>query len=252
MKPHFLIHWTDEVDSTNNELLRGRDTLPGGYILAARHQTAGRGQRGNDWKDSKGENLTFSALLRPGSDGLPAIAARDQFTVSEAAAVSVRDLLRAHGAKVKVKWPNDIYFRDKKICGMLIENSLAGEDVAVSIVGIGININQKEFSPALMNPTSLTLITGETYGLEELLDEFAEIFSGRLALTGDTEGRARLRADYLDGMYRLEEEHDYALRSDGSTFRGTIKGISEEGMLLVEMPDKTLKSFGFKDISYII
>jgi len=252
MKCKFPISWVDEIDSTNSALLRDTDKIPSGTLLAARHQTAGRGQRGNSWKDAAEDNLTFSIMLKPGKGGIPEVKAREQFVLSEAASLAVRDLLRGEGAGVRIKWPNDIYFRDRKICGMLLENGLDADRIAFSVVGIGININQSDFSPELLNPVSLKKITGRNYNTELLLEKFADIFAEKISLSATPEGREALKADYLDGLYRLEEEASYTDCTGGGVFRGRIKGITDIGRLLVEMPDGKIRDFGFKEISYII
>jgi len=135
---------------------------------------------------------------------------------------------------------------------MLLENGLDADRIAFSVVGIGININQSDFSPELLNPVSLKKITGRNYNTELLLEKFADIFAEKISLSATPEGREALKADYLDGLYRLEEEASYTDCTGGGVFRGRIKGITDIGRLLVEMPDGKIRDFGFKEISYII
>ena len=130
---------------------------------------------------------------------------------------------------------------------MLIENSLLQENVSYSIIGIGLNVNQVQFNPALMNPVSMSKITGETYDIREVLDRFLGHFSEEL----DSE-RPLIRQRYLSHLYRLGELHSYTDCKSGEVFEGTITGISKRGLLRVGMPDGTIKEFGFKEISYII
>ena len=158
----------EETDSTNNYLHARANPkeLPEGSVVWADFQTAGRGQIGNAWESEAGANLTFSAVLYPSF--LPA---NRQFLISQIAALSVKQLLDKYTGEVTIKWPNDIYWRDRKICGMLIENDLSGMSIYSSIIGIGININQKEFRSNAPNPVSLYQITGREYDLEQLMEE---------------------------------------------------------------------------------
>ena len=153
----------EETTSTNNYLrgLVGKESLPEGSIVVTEYQTAGRGQVGNTWESEPGKNLMFSIILYP--DFLPA---NRQFLISQIAALSVKETLDAYVDGITVKWPNDSYWHDQKICGMLIENDLTGHSLYCSVIGIGININQREFLSDALNPVSLVQITGREYDRE--------------------------------------------------------------------------------------
>lgn len=247
MKQDMTIKWLETVDSTQDEIRRQLKVLANLSVVAALNQTAGRGQRGNRWETRPGENLTFSLLLRPGQDGIRPVPAADQFLLSEIATLALFRTLSDYGIPSRIKWPNDIYSGDRKICGMLIENSLLQENVSCSIIGIGLNVNQVQFNPALMNPVSMSKITGETYDIREVLDRFLGHFSEEL----DCE-RPLIRQRYLSHLYRFGELHSYTDCKSGEVFEGTITGISKRGLLRVGMPDGIIKEFGFKEISYII
>ena len=247
MKADMTINWLDSVDSTQDAVLRHIGDLDNLSVIAAREQTAGRGQRGNRWKSRPGENLTFSVLLRPGEDGLPSVPARGQFVLSQSASLSVCDLLREAGITAAVKWPNDIYVGDKKICGMLVENALAGGKVRTSVIGIGVNVNQTVFDPELMNPVSMKKLTGQSYDPIRLLERFCDLFMIRLKQESH-----RLQADWLAVLYRKGERCRFTDCRTAAVFEGTIKGISQIGLLEVEMPDGSIQEFGFKEISYIL
>ena len=146
--------WLDTVDSTNSEAFRRLEELPSGTVLAAKEQTAGRGQRGNTWFSEPGKNLTFSILLKYGSGGPEPLPAADSMWLNYLISVVVVDFLQSYGIWCKVKWPTDIYVGRNKICGILIETVLAGDRLAASVRGVGLNINQREF-PQLANATSL-------------------------------------------------------------------------------------------------
>jgi len=245
----FKIKWLEEVDSTNNEMVRCLDSLDNLSVISAKNQFAGRGQRGNSWKVSPGDNLTFSVLLRPGVDGVPKVKATDQFRISQVTTLAVKDFLDAHGLFPSIKWPNDIYIGDKKICGMLIENTLSGKYIRSSILGIGINVNQTVFDPAIMNPTSMAAITGEKFLNEDLLEEFCGRLGERLPLLSRP---SVLNEAYTGSMYRFGEVHEYTDCGSEEVFKGKIVGVNGLGQLVVEVGNGKKKEFSFKEISYII
>ena len=147
-----------ETASTNS-LLRElviKESLAEGSVVVADFQTAGRGQIGNTWESEAGKNLMFSLVLYP-----TCIPANRQFLISQIAALSVKEALDLYADHITVKWPNDIYWKDKKICGMLIENDLSGHNLYCSIIGIGINLNQTVFRGDAPNPVSLFQIIGK-------------------------------------------------------------------------------------------
>ena len=146
-----------ETDSTNNRLaqLCDRENIKEFTTLLVDKQTAGKGQRGNSWESAPGMNLTFSTVLYPS-----ALKAREQFTLSMLIALSVYDTLSTYAEGFSIKWPNDIYWKDKKICGILIENELEGTYLLRCIAGIGVNINQEHFVSPAPNPVSLKQILG--------------------------------------------------------------------------------------------
>lgn len=252
MKAELPITWFDIIDSTNSEAKRRIKDIDKMAVLAAKFQTAGRGQRGNKWSSAEGENLTFSIALNLGTGWPERLKAVSQFALSELAALSVQSYLEVLGVNAKIKWPNDIYVRDRKICGMLIENSLEGEFIGSSIIGIGLNLKQKDFPPELMNPTSVSLVTGKDIEPEDALGELMKHFSARLPLVFNAEGREALEDEYLSVLYRQGREYQYRDCLTGEVFNGTIKGISPGGQLSVKMPDGSIKVFSFKEISYIL
>lgn len=240
--------WLDTVDSTQEEVRRRIGELGNLTAVAALFQTAGKGQRGNKWSSGRGENLTFSLLLRPGRDGVRRIPAKEQFYISIVSSLAVKELLDSYGLRPTIKWPNDIYIGNKKICGMLIENILSTEGmVDASIIGIGINVNQTDFPPQLMNPVSMAKVTHTEYDIKDVLKAFLERFCSLL-----DEDPEALRQRYMDSLFRFGIKADYTDTKTGETFTGTIKGIDGEALLYVEMPDGSLRKFAFKEISYIL
>ena len=198
------IRWYDSVESTNDEarrLLCGLDNLS---VIAARCQTAGRGQGDHKWHSRPGENLTFSVVLKFGAEGaLAPLAARDALLITETVTLALRLYLADEGVKARIKWPNDIYVGDLKVCGILIENILKGADVDSSIIGIGLNLNQTVFPEDIPNPTSLSLLTGRRYDPEKELVRFHGILTGCAEKTNTAEGRRYLDGIFNEYMFRL-------------------------------------------------
>lgn len=254
-KKHDII-WLESVDSTNDQAKRDISVLDNLSVLSALTQTGGRGQKGNTWSSEPGQNLLFSVVLKFNDDhgALEQIQAYDQFVISEITALSVVDLLSSYRIEAKIKWPNDIYVCNRKICGILIENALKGKSLTSSIVGIGLNVNQKTFDPSLPNPISMAICGSRTYDMESLLEEFMEIFTGYLDRYCNIRRYGQLRTLYLSQMWRLNEKAlfiDNTKESD-MTFEGTIRGLSEVGHLIIENNEGELKEFAFKEMSYII
>lgn len=256
MKNKHRIIWMERVDSTNDEARRHISDIANLSVVSALSQTDGRGQRGNSWSSEPGKNLLFSIAVRFGSDKVEPIKAYDQFVISEIAALTVVDFLATYGIEAKVKWPNDIYVDDRKICGILIENSLEGSELKHSIIGIGLNINQRNFDVTLPNPTSMAICQDNmTYDIhicmEELMDIFTDYLERYCHIKG---GYGRLRKMYLAQMWRIDEAARFIDRTgtEPIEFSGIIKGLSDIGQLIVETEKGELREFAFKEISYII
>ena len=249
------IIWIERVDSTNEEVKRHISDIDNLSVLSAFEQTAGRGQRGNTWSSKAGENLLFSIVVKFGQDGVEPLKAYDQFVISEIAALSVVDLLAINDIEARVKWPNDIYVGTEKICGILIENSLSGSGLSHSIIGIGLNVNQTEFDPTLPNPTSMQIISGEHYDTHGILEQFTDIFKDYLDRYCHIKGGyGRLRKLYLAQMWRKDEPSTFIdhTSEQPAEFKGTIRGLSDVGHMLIENEEGELREFAFKEISYIL
>ncbi|MDE6782656.1 MAG: biotin--[acetyl-CoA-carboxylase] ligase, partial [Paramuribaculum sp.] len=174
----------DSVDSTNTYISTHCADMSGGTAVVAHTQSAGRGQRGNTWEAAPGLNVTLSVLLRP--DSLPVASA---YLLSEAVSVAIARALDAFltpGA-VQLKWPNDLYVGDCKLGGILIENSLAGTDVARTIVGVGINVNQTHFLSDAPNPVSIAQITGHTTEVGAVARAVAQAITDAPRMLADTD-----------------------------------------------------------------
>lgn len=238
-----MITHLSTVTSTND---LARDAKYGeGDIVWADFQTAGRGQRGHTWESRAGENLTFSVVLEP--TFLPA---REQFLLSEAVALALVDMFAKRGVEARIKWTNDIYVGDRKIVGILIEHTYSGSCLSRTIVGVGINVNQREFSPDLPNPTSMFRETGREFDCAELLADFERALERRYGQLRGGEAE-RLQRDYHQRMYRLGERHTYALPS-GERFEATLRGVMPSGDLLLDHADGSRHSYLFKEVEFVI
>ena len=238
-----MIYHFDTVGSTN-DLARGTE-YHDGDIVWADFQTAGRGQRGHTWESHKGENLTFSVVLEP--TFLPV---KEQFMLLEAVALSLKDFFAEQGVATAVKWTNDIYVGDSKAVGILIEHAYSGGRLSRTIVGIGINVNQREFSADIPNPVSLSMLTGKSYDLEPLLRSFERSLAERYRQLKEGEWDL-LQADYHSSLYRLNEWHTYAL-PNGARFEGAIRGVQTTGELIVEDRKGVKNGYLFKEIEFVI
>lgn len=240
-----IIH-LQEIDSTNNYLhaLAHPERLGEGSVVWAEFQTAGRGQIGNGWESAEGENLTFSVVLYP--TFLPA---NRQFLISQITALSVKQTLDRYVDDITVKWPNDIYWRDRKICGMLIENDLTGQFIYSSILGIGININQKAFKSNAPNPVSLYQILGKETDREVFLHEFLEqLYANYLLLLQEKD--ALIQNAYRQALFR--REGFYLYEDANGCFEAAIEEIEPSGYLHLRLKDNTVRRYEFKEVKFVI
>lgn len=247
------VRWVDTAGSTNNLVAAAAAYgAPNGLVIAARAQSAGRGQRGNSWESEPGRNLTFSYLIRP--EGFDA--AR-QFELSMLTAVSVRDSLARLlpddlAPRLTVKWPNDIYFDDLKICGILIECQLTGRELQSAIAGIGININQLRFVSDAPNPVSLAQIIGCETQLEPLLDDIASALDSALTAYIAAPDPERLLADFRERQWRRKGMHQWRDCLTGEVITAAITSVAPDGPMTLRLADGTERTYAFKEIAAII
>jgi BirA family transcriptional regulator, biotin operon repressor / biotin---[acetyl-CoA-carboxylase] ligase len=236
--------YVPECHSTNTLAsdLCQRTPATEGTLIITHNQTQGRGQRGNHWISEAGKNLTFSVVLKP--DFLRPI---DQFYLTMAISLGICDFISRHpGLHAQIKWPNDVLIRERKVCGILIENVLSGDSIQYSIVGIGLNVNQDKFD--LLSATSLRQASGETYDLavelEMLLVELENRYRQlqRLDLAG-------LKRDYLRLLFAKDELRLFDTAA--GHVPGIIVGVTENGRLQVLMDGKT-SVFDFKEIRLVL
>jgi len=237
----------DSIESTNSyaaeELQKGK--LPEGTIIRTLFQSKGKGYAASAWQSEPGKNLLFSVILYP-----VFLAPKQQFFLNEIASLAVADTLDSFipKKKVRIKWPNDVFIGDKKVAGILIENSVKGPTIQHSILGIGMNVNQKKFDPFLKYATSIILETGEEMKLDELLAQLCSHLEKRY-LQLKQEQMSRLVKDFMKKLYRVNQLTAFA--AGNQKFRGKIVGISAEGKLVIEM-NGAHEVFGFKEIEMVL
>jgi BirA family biotin operon repressor/biotin-[acetyl-CoA-carboxylase] ligase len=240
-----LIHLA-ETRSTNETLssLCQQGPVSDFTVIQADYQTAGKGQRGNHWEAEPGKNLLFSFVFHP-----LFVEARQQFILSKMVALSMKETLEAYSPDICIKWPNDIYWRDRKICGILIENDLDGAQIAQCVVGIGLNVNQQHFESDAPNPVSLCQILGHDVDRGELLDSFmqrVQAYYGSLL-----HGEADLITDrYFASLYRTQGQHPFT-DADGD-FDGHITRVEDDGHVQMLDAQGRLRRYTFKEVKYRI
>lgn len=238
-----MFHFIDEATSSNDIARDAR--YAEGDIVCVERQTAGRGQRGHSWSGCEGLDLTFSLVLCP-----TFLHVSGQFDISRITALATVATLGRYGIGARIKWTNDIYVGDRKITGVLIENRLEGDRLAHMVVGVGLNVNRREFDTSLPNPTSMALETGCEFDRREVLETFHREVR---ALYDElkSHGAADIRRRYDSQLYRLGEKHLYAL-PDGTRFEASICGTEPSGRLVLELAEGGRRSFAFRETEFVL
>ncbi|MBQ0136895.1 MAG: biotin--[acetyl-CoA-carboxylase] ligase [Bacteroidales bacterium] len=241
----------ETINSTNDYLKQHPDET----VVRTAFQTAGRGQQGNGWESERGQNLLFSTRLKT---SLPA---DEQWTINMLVSVALYKTIHAKlstlNAKLSIKWPNDLYWGDKKLAGILIEHTLSGGRIADSIVGIGLNLNQTMWRSDAPNPISLKQITGEEYDAEHMMQAFLKELADLMANV------SYLKQEYMSALYRREgwfwwEEREVSTaptmngQRTEQSFEARIADITEHGELVLQTRDNQLRTYHFKQIKYIL
>jgi BirA family biotin operon repressor/biotin-[acetyl-CoA-carboxylase] ligase len=236
----------ENLPSTNTyaaNLLKNND-LSEGTIVFTNYQSAGRGQTGNRWESEDGKNLLISIVLFPSM-----INPADQFLISMTVSLGICDFLRRYTPDCSIKWPNDIYVNSDKIAGILIENSIMGDLIENTIAGIGLNINQEKFISDVINPVSLSLITGMSYDLTNCLNQLAldldqrykQLLAGNFVL---------LKKEYISQLYRLNKWCNY--RDQNGLYNGRILSVTDSGRLQIESRAGKISEYSFKEVDFIL
>jgi BirA family biotin operon repressor/biotin-[acetyl-CoA-carboxylase] ligase len=239
------IKFFENLPSTNTYAigLLKENRLSEGTIIQTNFQSAGRGYSSNKWESEDSKNLLISIVLYP-----TFINAENQFSISMAISLGICDFLEQFIPACTIKWPNDIYVKNDKIAGILIESSIAGEIIEYTIAGIGLNINQTEFSKNIPNPTSLSMITGVNYNIQEILKRLALTIDKRYKelISGET---VRIKNEYVLKLYRLNEWSDF--KDEEGLFTGRLLSVNDEGKLIIERMDNITSDYAFKEIEFI-
>ena len=238
------------VDSTNNYArnLLHEGLAQHGMALFAHEQLAGKGQRGRIWSSDKGSNVILSLIVNPQS-----LLLSQQFQLSVCVAVSVHELfMKFAGADTKIKWPNDLYWQDRKAGGILIESVVGSRESGISswdwsIIGVGININQTAFPTYLSNPVSLKQITGENFDAVVLAKELCIIMNQKFDELMNS-GFENIYAQYLTHLYKINAT--VKLRKDNRVFEAVIKGVNRAGQLVAYHSIE--EEFNFGDVEWVV
>lgn len=242
----------DETDSTNRYLAQLCNQLQESVAelttVTAEFQTAGKGQRGNTWEAEEGKNLLFSFVLYP-----VFLEARRQFTLSQIISLAIKEELNRWSDEITIKWPNDIYWRERKICGILIENDLTGHHIGRSIVGIGININQEVFRSDAPNPVSLKQITGQEHDRHEILSNIlnrVQLYYTGLRLEKLDTYAADISARYARSLFRRRGLHPY--EDARGKFLARLLRVEPDGRFVLEDENGRQREYLFKEVQYIL
>ncbi|MBQ6978909.1 MAG: biotin--[Paludibacteraceae bacterium] len=227
------ISTTNSTNTLMKELLAKGEWQEGERFLYTAFQTAGRGQAGNGWESEEGKNLLCSILLPPN---------KNLYFLNIAIGVA---LLRVIGEDFTIKWPNDIYFGDKKVAGILIENAIIGNEIKYSIAGIGLNVNQTTFVSDAPNPVSLKQIRGQEYDIERLMNHLFETVQRVL-----NESEQEVWAYYKSHLYR--REGFWPFEDKDGPFEAAIKDVLPTGEIVLEDKKGQERIYHFKQVRYVI
>lgn len=247
-----MLYHLKTIDSTSTELRRrmSAESLSHGYCISADFQTNGHGQATNHWESEAGKNILFSLLLRPNI-----IPASEQFIITELVTLAIINTIQDEiRQEVTIKWPNDIYVGNNKLCGILIENALCGSTIDTCIVGVGININQEVFVSNAPNPVSLTQLSGRHHDIESVFEEIYQNILRYYDYLADNwsnlDIKQSLHAEYMAHLYRRSGYHAYST-PNGEQFSAEITDIAPQGQLTLRLQSGELRSFAFKEVIFI-
>ena len=244
---------TPDENASNKKIVLNDKRAKKIQLVTTDYQTHGHGQVNTVWESARGENLLFSFLFRPQH-----ITAGEQFFLSEIACLAVAHTLDAYTEGISVKWPNDVYHHDRKVSGMLLRHTLSGAQISATLVGIGLNLNQKQFLGDAPNPVSLRQIIGRPVDREEVLCRFAHHFDRLLRAVTPPDPderlaqRQRLHREYLRRLYHRDGAHDYVDTASGETFSAHIVDVAPTGQLTLRTTDGRLRHYHFKEVRFVV
>lgn len=237
------IQVTGSTNNYANQQIRENECREGTVFLAY-EQTAGRGQVRNFWESEPGANLTFSIVIYPDF-----LEIRHQFLISKVVTLGIYKALSKYIDDLKIKWPNDIYAGNKKLGGILIENSIMYGLLKSTVIGIGLNVNQTVFRSSAPNPISLKTLTNQHFDLDVILEEVLFGINSYYVLLRDG-GEELIDQKFVSVLYRLNEMHFF--RAEKEDFEGEIMGINEIGQLLIRKIDGAILDFHFKEVEFLL
>ena len=236
-----------ETDSTNSrlrELIREKQLAEFSFVRAE-YQTAGRGQVGNSWESERGKNLLMSFLVLPKK-----LDVHRQFFLSMAVSIAIVETVSEYIDNVCIKWPNDIYVGDRKLVGILIENNLRGAQIAETIVGLGLNVNQLQFVSNAPNPVSMSQITGQSYDVQTVANQIIAEAKDWIAQV-NAEAWDTISSRYMSLLYRNDGAL-HAFRDAQGAFRARIVSIMPDGRLVLLDEHGTQRHYFFKEVEYVL
>lgn len=234
-----------ETESTNTFLLQKANEQPQWEgVAVSDYQSFGKGMGRNKWESEKGKNLLFSILLHP--IWLPV---NCQYLLSMTEAVAICEVLRLYASDITIKWPNDIYWKGMKLSGTRIDANINGNGISDMIIGTGININQREFKSDAPNPVSLSMITGEEYDRDRILNKILHAFAYHYELLKDGKFESII-SRYHELLYRREGLHEY--KDAHGFFKARIEEVMPNGVLHLKTDKGEDKEFMFKEVEFII
>ena len=236
----------EQIDSTNAYLQRQQSECNiRNWIVSADEQTAGKGMGSNGWESEVGKNLTFSLAV-----DMSFLPAERQFLLSEAVPLGIVEVLDKllPVEKLSIKWPNDIYYQNRKMAGILINSTIKANMMDISIIGIGLNVNQMQFQDWPTHPISLKMITGNTYDLQPLMEQIAEHIL--LKVEQLKSNPTSIEQDYLKRLFRYHTWADYEV--EGKTLRLFMTGIDAFGRLQLLDEQQKLHCYEIKQIKFLV
>jgi len=250
MKKSKTIH-IDATASTNDFLLKNAEKYEGEDLVVAvsDYQTAGCGMGTNKWESEAGKNLLFSMLIHPSW-----VDAGVEFLVSMSEAIALCEVLSEYADDITIKWPNDIYWKDRKISGTRIDGNIKGTTIADMVIGTGINVNQREFHSDAPNPVSLYQITGKEHDCQEILDKIVSRFQHYYNI-------AKEEWEVYDCDTIMDEYHKHLYRNDDSyhryedeygEFEAKLFSVHPNGIMLLERRDGTISEYEVKEVKFLL
>ena len=243
--PSATIIRLEETDSTNTYLRQHASQMEAWMtVVTAEYQTAGRGQGVHTWESNRSENLLFSVLTHP-----VMVPVRSLFLLSEAGALALKEVLDGYTDGITLKWPNDIYWNDRKLSGTLIETSIGGGRIKNCVFGIGLNVNQKTFESDAPNPVSLAQILGHDIDREQLFKQIVAAFEKYYRMLENGQYDA-ISALYHEALYRRQGFYMY---EDGDgRFEGAIVEVGDDGLLVLRDRDGRFREYEFREVKFVL